>query len=56
MNLALFGSIVHFVGFIDEMAGIGGANAWIEQMADSHSPRRRAEIIAAGGTPDDTWG
>lgn len=56
LSLGLFGSVVHFIGFIDEMGGIGGANAWTERMADSHSPRRRGEIIAAGGTPDDTWG
>lgn len=56
LNLAIFGSIVHFIGFIDEMGGISGANAWTERMADSHSPRRRAEIRALGGVPDDTWG
>jgi RHS repeat-associated protein len=56
LSLAAFGSIVHLVGFVDEMSGIGGANAWTERMADSHSPRRRAEIAAGGGTPDDTWG
>jgi RHS repeat-associated protein len=56
LSLGAFGSIVHLVGFVDEMGGIGGANAWTERMADSHSPRRRMEITAAGGTPDDTWG
>jgi RHS repeat-associated protein len=54
LSLAIFGSIVHFVGFVDEFA-INHGDAWTERMADSHSPSKRAAIIAAGGTPDDTW-
>jgi RHS repeat-associated protein len=55
LSLGAFGSIIHLVGFVDEM-GLQNPNAWTERMADSHSSRRRAEIAATGATPDDTWG
>jgi MFS family permease len=55
LSLAIFGSVVHLIGFLDEMVLGGGSNAWTERMADSHSPGRRAQIAAAGGTPDGTW-
>ncbi len=45
LSLGLFGSAVHLIGFLDEMAFGGGASAWTEQMADSH----------AGTGSDDTW-
>jgi RHS repeat-associated protein len=52
LSLGAFGSIVHFVGFVDEFFFAGG-NAWTERMADSHSPTRRA---ALGADRDHTWG
>jgi hypothetical protein len=38
LNLGAFGSIVHFIGAIDENITGGGASAYTEQLAESHVP------------------
>jgi RHS repeat-associated protein len=38
LSLAAFGSIFHFVGFIEEMATPAGAGALAEQLAESNDP------------------
>jgi RHS repeat-associated protein len=36
LNLAVYGSVFHFIGFIDEMVAGNGSGAYSEQLADSN--------------------
>jgi len=49
LNLAVFGSIFHFVGFIHEMGTPAGAGAFSEQLAESNDP------AAAPGSFNPMW-
>ncbi|MFZ5818117.1 MAG: toxin TcdB middle/N-terminal domain-containing protein, partial [Bacillota bacterium] len=45
LNLAVFGSIFHFIGAIDEMVLGNGANAYSEQLAESNVPGTTGPIL-----------
>lgn len=38
LNLGAFGSIFHFIGFVDEVIAGGGSNAYSEQLAEGNDP------------------